>query len=250
MELLQADEEQARAYDRAQRKARVVLTQHRFKTPAQAILARVFEILGVDRHTGTGEFSTHQCREVLEYITSSQDQVELYNTLKLGRYIASTSARCCATTLVKSILERLGLALKKRKTNGQNMHSVNPDNWEFIMGYVERRAAKQVHSLTTHDHEATHQPKLALEEPAEAPQSAPASARDTLQCGSTDTDEKYPLSLKERLFAVASRLAPPLGISLSRLIGALSPEVAKGIATGSDEASARHTLAYAAKLLR
>lgn len=254
VELLQASEEQARAYDKAQRKARVTLTLHRWKTPAQALLGRVFEILGVDRFTGEGEFTSDQCRQVHEYLTSSDDQVELYNTLKLGRYIPSTSARLCATTLVKSIFDRLGMALKKRKTNGLNLYSVNPDNWQFIMAYVERRAAKNVHSLTTHEHDAAHQPKLAPEaqEQAEAPQVAACSPRDTLQCDGVSDSEKYPLSMREKIFAVASRLAPPLGIPLARLVGALTPEVARSLAAPGAEQSRSlgFTLAYAAKLLR
>jgi phage/plasmid primase-like uncharacterized protein len=254
MELLQADEEHARAYDKAQRKARVTLTLHRWKTPAHAILCRVFEILGVDRFTGEGEFGSDQARKVLEYLTSSDDQVELYNALKLGRYIPSTSARLCPTTVVKSIFDRLGLALQKRKTNGAHLFSVNADNWQFIMAYCQRRAAKNVHSLTTHDHEATHQPKLAPE-PEAAPQPAPhaaASGRDTLQCDGKSDSGNYPLTVREKIFAVASRLAPPLGISLSRFVGALTPEVALGLAKpGAEQSrSLRHTLAYAAKLLR
>ena len=254
IELLQADEEQARAYDKAQRKARVTLTQHRWKTPAYAIRRHVFEILGVDRFTGEGEFGSDKCRQVLEYLTSSADQVELYNALKLGRYIPSASARVCPTTVVKSIFDRLGLALQKRKTNGAHLFSVNPDNWQFIMAYCQRRAAKNVHSLTTHDHEATHQPKLAPE-PQAAPQPAPhaaASGRDTLQCDGKSENGNYPLTVREKIFAVASRLAPPLGISLSRFIEALTPEVALGLAKpGAEQSSSlRHTLAYAAKLLR
>ncbi|HCE6978426.1 TPA: hypothetical protein NHP34_006075 [Pseudomonas aeruginosa] len=254
MELLQADEEQARAYDKAQRKAKVTLTLHRWKTPAHAILCRVFEILGVDRFTGEGEFGSDQARQVLEYLTSSDDQVELYNALKLGRYIPSASARLCPTTLVKSIFDRLGLALQKRKTNGAHLFSVNPDNWQFIMAYCQRRAAKNVHSLTTHDHEATHLPKLAPEPQAAAQPAADAasSARDTLQCEGKSESGNYPLTVREKIFAVASRLAPPLGISLSRFVGALTPEVALGLAKpGAEQSSSlRHTLAYAAKLLR
>lgn len=254
LELLQADEEQARAYDKAQRKARVTLTLHRWKTPAHAILGRVFEILAVDRFTGEGEFSSDKCRQVVEFLTSSEDQVELYNTLKLGRYIPSTSARLCATTVVKSIFERLGLALKKRKTNGGHLFAISPDNWQFIMAYVERRAAKNVHSLTTHEHDAAHQPKLAPEasEQSKAPQDAAYSDRDTLQCEGVSDSEKYPLSLREKIFAVASRLAPPLGIPLARLVGALTPEVARSLAKpGAEQSSSLgFTLAYAAKLLR
>ncbi|HFH2852398.1 plasmid replication protein, CyRepA1 family [Pseudomonas aeruginosa] len=254
MELLQADEEQARNYDKAQRKAKVTLTLHRWKTPAHALLGRVFEILGVDRFTGEGEFTSEQCRQVLEYLTTSADQVELYNALKLGRYIPSTSARMCATTLVKSIFERLGLAITKRKTNGVHLFSVNPDNWQFIMAYCQRRAAKNVHSLTTHEHDAAHQPKLAPEPQADA-QATPGAAssdRDTLQCDGVSESGKYPLSVRERIFAVASRFAAPAGISLTRLVGALTPEVAGSLAKPGAEQSRTlgFTLAYAAKLLR
>lgn len=254
LELLQADEEQARAYDKAQRKARVTMTLHRWKTPAHAILGRVFETLGVDRMTGEGEFSSDQCRQVVEHLTSSQDQLDLYNTLKLGRYIPSTSARLCATTVVKSVFERLGLSLKKRKTNGGHLFAINPDNWNFITTYVERRAAKNVHSLTTHEHDAAHQPKLAPEatEQAQAPQGAADSKRDSLQCDGVSVSEKYPLSIRAQIFAVASRFAPPLGISLARLVGALSPEVVQSMAKPGAEQSPSlgFTLAYAAKLLR
>lgn len=254
LELLQADEEQARAYDKAQRKARVTLTLHRWKAPSQAILKRVFEILAVDRFTGEGEFTAQQCRHVLEYLTESKDQLELYNTLKLGRYIPSASTKLCATTLVKSLFERLGLALSKRKSNGQNLYSINSEGWQFLMGYIARRAAKDVHSLAIHEHDATHEAKLAPAS-AELVEPAPAMAcsdRDTLQNEGVSTDENYPLSVRERIFAVASRLTAPLGIPLARLVGALTPEVALSLAAPGAENSRSigFTLAYAAKLLR
>lgn len=254
LELLQATAEQARAYDKAQAKARVTLTLHRWKTPAHAVLCRVFEILGLDRFTGEGEFSSAQCRQVLEYLTSSQDQVDHCNALKLGNYLPNTSAKVCPTTHVKSILKRLGLATQKRKTNGQNLFGVNPDNWTFVTAYVEKRAAKNIHSLTTHEHEGAHQPRLALEasEDAQATAGAVSSGRDTLQDEGIAQSEKYPLGTLERIYATASRLTPTLGISLSRLVGALSPDL---MARLSEEGAERSwslgfTLAYAAKLLR
>ena len=249
MELLQADEEQARAHDRAQRKAKVTLTLHRWKSPSQGILRNVFELLGLDRFTGQGEFTSEQCRQVLEYLTSSTEQVELYNTLKLGRYIPSASARLCATTVVKSILERLGLSVLKRKSNGANLYSIDETSWQIIMGYCQRRAAKAVHSLATHDHEAAHQPKLASE-PEAAPHAA-SSDRDTLQSEGMGQTENYPLSIRERIYAVASRFAPPSGIPLARLVGALDPRVALQLAEPGAEASGslRSMIGFAAQLL-
>jgi len=254
LELLQSDEQQTKAYDQAQRKARVVLTQHRFKTPARAFLVKMFDMLGVDRFTGQGEFTAAQCREVLAMITESQQTLEFYNALKVGRFVASTSAKLCPTTLVKSILERFGVTVKKRKTNGTNVYAIDADKWCMVMAYVERRQAINVHSLATHDTETAYEPKHAPDTTAEAPQPAPALAcsdRDTLQCEGVSSDENYPLAIAEKVYALAVRCYTPLGISLSRIVGALTPEVARSIASGKkDDQSIKWTLGYVENLLR
>jgi phage/plasmid primase-like uncharacterized protein len=254
LELLQSNEDQAKAYDDVQRKARVVLTQHRYKRATRAFLVQVFDTLGVDRFTAQGEFSAAQCREVLAMITESQEALERYNAMKVGRYIASTSAKCCATSLVKSIIERFGVSVKKRKSSGANLFTIDSAKWEFVMAYVLRRQAINVHSLTTHETETAYQPKLADETTGaalEAPQALACSERDTLHCDSTDTDEKYPLAITEKLLALASRCYQPLGISLARLVGALAPEVVRGFMTGRDsDAAVGRTLAFAERLLR
>lgn len=254
LELLQAEEAQAKAYDDVQRKARVVLTQHRYKRATRAFLVQVFDTLGVDRFTGQGEFSAAQCREVLTMVTESQEALERYNAMKVGRYIASTSAKVCATSLVKSIIERFGVTVKKRKSSGANLFTIDADKWAFVMAYVLRRQAINVHSLTTHETETVYQPKLAEEAPAaplEPAQALACSERDTLHCDGTDTDEKYPLAVTEKLLALASRCYQPLGISLARLVGALAPEVVRGFMTGRDsDASVGRTLAFAEQLLR
>ncbi|WP_454869396.1 plasmid replication protein, CyRepA1 family [Pseudomonas farris] len=257
LELLQADESQAKAYDMAQRKARVVITQHRFKTPAHTLLKQIFEILKLDRFSGVGEFNSLQCRQVLELLKRDQATLDLYNALKLGRHLASLNAKACATTVVKSILERLGLTTNKRKTNGQVLFGLNMDNWAFVMGYVQRRAAKNIHSLTTHDHEATHQPLLAPEELAEAPkaQHAPATAgaasSDTSQLEGVSTVEKYPLEVAERVFAFASLCELPAGTPVVQLMREIDPGVVRRMANPGEEFKVlKWMLGYAAKLLR
>ena len=251
LELLQADEEQAKAYDMAQRKARVVLTQHRFKAPARALLAQIFDTLTLDRHTGAGEFSSLQCRQVMELIKRDQDTLDLYNALKLGRHIASLTAKACASTVVKSILERLGQVTKKRKTNGQVLFELNSDNWGFVMGYVQRRAAKNTHSLTTHDHETTHQPLLAPEALAAAPSDMSVSESDTLQVGDVSTIEKYPLDVTERAFAFASLCQLPPGTPVVQLVRALEPDMVRQMANPGDQArTLKWMLGYAANLLK
>lgn len=252
MELLQSNEEQVAAYDKAQRRAKVVVTQHRYKTAARALLVKIFDILGVDRFTGEGEFTAEHCREVLAMIRADQDSLDMYNALKVGRLLQSLNGKACATTVVKSIMERLGVSAGKvRKTNGINVFAIDADKFEFIMGYVERRAAIGVHSLATHEATTTHEPKVAPSADVE-PHSAPlADVRDTLQCEGIDPEENYPLSIREKIFAVASRCARPLGIPLARVVGLIRREtVLDWIKPGADEKRIGFELNYAATMIK
>jgi hypothetical protein len=213
------------------------------------MLVKIFEILGVDRFTGEGEFGGAEMRQVHAMITESQKTQDLYASLKIGGGVGR-----CYTTLVKSILARLGANVCKRKTNGRHLFAITPDSWGIIMDYVERRKALGVHSLTTHETEAAHQPKPAPEQPQEALQAAPvafSSDRDTLQCDGVDTYEKYPLGLAEKVFAIAARCSRPLGLPLSRVIGVLRREIVMGwLAPGADERMIGFELEYVAGLMK
>lgn len=245
MELLQATEEQARAFDKAQRRARVTLTKARFKAPARAFLRETLETLGVDLGSGAGEFTVAACRAVLERIRASQQSLELYNALGLGKTVAP-KGKCCATTLVQSILARLGLSVKKRKSNGGNKYRICEESWHFIMHYVENRAAMGVHSLATHEPASTHQPK-----PAASADVSLEQDRDTLQSGGIALDEKYPLQLRDQAFAAARRSFKPVGTSLARLLGALTPEAVRDLThPEATPATIGFRLAYAERLFQ
>lgn len=252
MELLQSSEEQAKAYDQAQRKARVVLTQHRYKSSARDFLVKAFATLGLDRFTGEGEFTAAQCRQILAEIRADQASLDLYNALKVGRLIPNLTGKACATTVVKSIIERLGASVLKRKTNGRNVFEIDADKWQFIMGYVARRNAIGVHSLTTHETAAPYEPKP-LEEPAgEAPaQCAPVIDRDTLQGEVKDSEEKYPLGIAEKIYAIAVRCSKPLGIPLAQVVGAFRRDIVEGwIKPGADEWRIGFELESAARVMK
>lgn len=248
LELLQASEEQALAFDKAQRKAKVTLTKTRFKTPARAFLREVFSILTLDPMTGKGEFSSAACRKVLAKITESQASTEMYNALNLGKLIKYGAKRCCATTVVQSILARLGLEVKKRKSRGAFLYQINDEHWSFITGYVQQRAAKGVHSLATHEHPCPHEPRLSVESGDSA---VILDSRDTSQGSDIDPEVKYPsLELRERIYSAARAACDPLGNSLSRLIEILSPEVASGFAKeGADRTQIRLILQHADRAL-
>ncbi|MEC8917792.1 MAG: plasmid replication protein, CyRepA1 family [Pseudomonadota bacterium] len=255
LELLQATEQQAREYDRVQRNARVVLTKHRFKTPAWRFLTRTFEALGLDRFTGEGEFTVAQCREVVNAIRESRESLELYNALGLGRYIDPKAKRTCATTVVKSILEKLGVAVHKRRSNGQNRYLISVDDWAVVSGYVEARRERGVHSLETHEAQTWHEAKLATtSQPSdtsnEPSNGAASSYSDTLQNGEDTTNVKYhclDLASRERLFARVVALKP-LGVSASRLVERMDPAAAHGLLV-ADEFTARWTIEYCSRLL-
>ncbi|MBA1250942.1 plasmid replication protein, CyRepA1 family [Pseudomonas luteola] len=240
MELLQATEEQALAFDKAQRKAKVTLTKSRFKTAGRAFLRETFETLGIDIATGSGTFSAAACRALLGKIQATPASLERYNALRLGKLVPAAGKKCCATTVVKSILQRLGLGVQKRASNGQNLYQINPEHWEFIMGYVTNRAAIGVHSLTTHEPASTHQPK---------PAQAQASGSDTLQSGVIAPDLKYHLKLRSEIYAAARRSFKPIGTTLAQLVEGLAPEVAEGFAKpGANGKLIGFTLAYAQRL--
>ncbi|WP_395479403.1 hypothetical protein, partial [Pseudomonas aeruginosa] len=138
--------------------------------------------------------------------------------------------------------------------NGRNLFSINADRWSFVMAYVLRRQAIGAHSLTTHEAASDYQPKEAPEalpvEP-QAPAPVGCSDSDTLHCEGTDTYEKYPLAVTEHLLALASRCYRPSGIPLSRLVGALAPEVVRDFVSGRlSDASINRTLGFAEKLLQ
>ncbi|MNJ63055.1 hypothetical protein D3C77_589240 [compost metagenome] len=72
-----------------------------------------------------------------------------------------------------------------------------------------------------------------------------------MQCEGVDTDEKYPLGLAEKVFAIAARCSRPLGLPLARVIGALRREtVMSWLAPGADEWRIGFELGYAADLMK
>tara|TARA_R110000751_G_scaffold307850_1_gene432684 strand:- start:1864 stop:5913 length:4050 start_codon:yes stop_codon:yes gene_type:complete len=237
IELLQATEGQADAYDKAQRKARVTLTRHRWKKPVHRLLNQVFETLGVDPLTGEGEFNVDQCREVRDTLLANQAAIELYNALKIGQYINPKAAPKCATSFVKSIMDRLGLAVHKRKSSGRNVLSISEQSWEEVMYYVRLRAERGVHSLTTHEAASIHQPMAAphRETANEADNHADSGHRDTLRDGVAAAEVRYPsLGDSEKLYAAAVVASNPLSLdtSLVDAVRALPEETRQAVIDG------------------
>ena len=244
LELLQATDQQADDYDRAQRRARVTLTRHRWKRPVRAKLAEVFAMLGIDPMTGEGEFTVEQCRQVRDTLLADQQAIELYNALKIGRYVNPKAAPKCATTFVKSIMDRLGLVVHKRKSGGTNYLSISEESFEAVMHYVRLRAANGVHSLATHDPGSVHMPMpKPSDTPAEAANDAASSPSDTLQGGVAAADEKSPsLAEAERLYAAVVSSNPlSLPMPIVNLVEKLGDDVKREIINGQ---MAPETLAW------
>lgn len=257
LELLQATEDQAREYDRAQRNARVVLTKHRWKTPVHRFMVRAFDILGLDRYTGEGEFNTDQCRQVMALIRESDESLDMYNAMRLGRYIDAKAKRVCATTVTKSILERLGVSVLKRASNGKNLYRINPEDWQQVSAYVEQRAARGVHSLETHESTTYHEPKRRDDDQPQTSDTSPqplnhacSGDSDTLQLGGDTPTENYhcDISLRERTLATIARFKPS-GITVEQLAKVMTPQTLRIIGTCHDEGHAQWMIEYTAGLL-
>ncbi|WP_343794997.1 hypothetical protein, partial [Sphingomonas trueperi] len=143
----------------------------------------------------------------------------------------------CATTFVKSIMDRLGLRVHKRKSGGTNWLSISEDSWEEVMYYVRLRAARGVHSLTTHEAASTHTPMPAPERdtPREPSNDAACSQSDTLHGGVAAADEKYPsLAENKKLYAAAVAASKPLSLAtpLREVMRWLAPAIKRQVIDG------------------
>jgi len=234
LELLQSTEAEATAYDKAQMKNKVVITRHNFKLATRHLQVKTFEILGLDRMTGAGEFTHKECRSVMSELLKDKTSIELYNSLKIGSYVNPKSLPKDPTTFIKGILTRFGLIVNKRKTGGKNKLFIKPDSWEAVMSYVELRKTKGVSSLHFQEKETASEQPSAI--PAAIPttetilptQAAPtlASAHgDTFASSVIYTVEKYPHDLKldkERIENAISSAIANTSITLSQAMGWLS----------------------------
>ncbi|MFP8968596.1 plasmid replication protein, CyRepA1 family [Pokkaliibacter sp. CJK22405] len=184
LELLQATETQAKAYDDAQRRGKVVGIRHRHKVVMQRWYRMLFATLGIDPFTGEGEFGIDECKALLQQITADQQALEAYNAIDAGPMIDSKSLPRDPVAFAKNWLARFGLTTLKRKTRGRNLHHINPLAWQKVVHYVGLRAAAGVHSLGLVDisSESYDPMTLPTQNTLQATQHADSDGRDTLPC--------------------------------------------------------------------
>lgn len=243
MELLQSKEEDAIAYDRAQIKNKVVITRHNYKRATRHQLVTVFDMLGLDRMTGEGEFTHRECRAVMNELLKDKKGIELYNSLKIGAYVNPRALPKDPTTFVKNIMAKLGLVLHKRKTGGRNKLYVAPASWQAIMEYVELRAAKGVSSLQFVEKDTpapvSADKRPSLETTEKQPEAAPQAASE---CGDTFADkviytvEKYPYEVeldKDLITRTISEALTGTSATQEQALSWLSREDFEDIQTGA-----------------
>ena len=145
LETLRGTQEQINKVENWENEKGVVLTQRRLVLARWQILNRVFDILGLDRLTGQGDYSVMQARDVVAMLTGSQAAIDEYNALRIGPQI--NAAPTCATRFVKGLLERFVPVVNAKKLNGVQFYRLQSEKWAELNHYCAARAAIGEHAL-------------------------------------------------------------------------------------------------------
>ena len=160
-ELMQAEREQAEAYDQLERDNRVIMAIRKRKTAKFDALDRIFDTLRINRQTGAGSWSKVQAQELMDYFCAKENRIDLFNTLHLGVQISRFAKPKCAMTFVNNILAGLGLVTQssRRTARGSKitLRSIKTESWGVMSSYIKLRADNGVHSLNLPDNDEVRQ---------------------------------------------------------------------------------------------
>jgi hypothetical protein len=142
-ELLSGDSNSFLIYDQFEFQKTSSLTLRNNFYEQSRIIHRMFEMLNIDRKTGVGSFNHAQCREFIDYLYEYK-KIAFFNIAKLGPFLKENSPPKCATSFVKNILEKMGLATEKKLQDNKKrlaFHSITQNSWELMSNYVAGRKA-------------------------------------------------------------------------------------------------------------
>ena len=143
-ELLTISAAEARRFDAGQQRAGVSKSRRRFAGPRRARLLRLLELLGIDRVTGDGEFDAKAAREAMSELLATPADIALHNSLSIGAWINPKQPPRDATKFAASVLERLGLKLEQRKSNGRRLYRIDGASWALMAGICAARHARKL----------------------------------------------------------------------------------------------------------
>ncbi len=149
-ELVQGEMNQAAQFDVAEISNNISFNDRSRKYPKMKMLHKVFDLLGIDRKTGEGQFTGEHMRTVRDHLLSSEDNIYLYNSNKIGPYVHPKTTKVkCETTLVKNILNRLGLDLSStiKGKERKRVSYICPQSWSTMKSYFNARQENNLTSL-------------------------------------------------------------------------------------------------------
>lgn len=149
-ELIKGNIEQANIYDISEIATNVSFSARERKAAKMTLQHKVFELLGINKITGEGEFTGEQMRLVRDTLLDNTDSIMLYNTTKIGGYIHPKSRKKkCEKTFIKNILAKCGLELDSHLsgTERKRITFINADSWAVMQQYYEARQLQSVSSL-------------------------------------------------------------------------------------------------------
>lgn len=176
-ELLRATREQADTYDQEQRSHGIAITKRARKLSQWQVLQDLFNMTGLDPHTGEGIIDPAGAQQFLEHISRDDGAIDRFNQLKLGPYIDPLSRRKRdPIKLVMGILENVGLTTEATQITKARLRRrvITRASWECMDAYYQQRQQAGVWSLEppTYDELSSDAPADTAETPQPAPQAA------------------------------------------------------------------------------
>lgn len=138
LEMIQADYEAAAKIENWEQEQQIVITQRKMTVQRWNKLQFVFKTLGLDVHTGAGDYSIEDCRKVMNHFTASDAAWNEYNALRIGPQ--SEQHPTCATRFVKAILERFAPVVQSKKLQGVQFYQLNEEKFSQLNYYINARS--------------------------------------------------------------------------------------------------------------
>lgn len=138
LEMIQADYDAAAKIENWEQEQQIVITQRKMTMQRWNKLQFVFKTLGLDVHTGAGDYSIEECRKVMNHFTASDAAWNEYNALRMGPQ--SEQHPTCATRFVKAILERFAPVVQSKKLQGVQFYQFNEEKFAQLNFYINARS--------------------------------------------------------------------------------------------------------------
>jgi hypothetical protein len=150
MEIYFSPDSELEHFDREEAKTHDV-RERTWALEKKRAIRKVFELLKVDPGRLSGEFTHHSCREVVDWFLANADRMNIV----FDGIIDPTSPPKVPTNFVVELMDRLGIKVGRRKSNGHSIRFLDVESAGNIFGYIMGRSLRGVHAVKRPGYTAT-----------------------------------------------------------------------------------------------